>query len=425
VASDVTELPAIERLLAWLERNGWAGYDPYDIKGCPLFLSLQRAQGTPARAARRSLLALEFILPRLTRRVAGTPRTINAKAMGLFADAYTDLWVALGEQSHLDRALEAVSWLDRNASRDYPGLSWGYPFDWQSRIFIPAGTPSSVVTSIVGNAYWNLYRATGDALYLDRCMEICTFFRDGLNQDHFDRQRLCFSYTPLDRFHVHNANLFVAEFLIRVGKEVKQEELVNLGMLAVEYSLSEQNDDGSLCYWGQDQDDRCRLDHYHSGFEIRSLFSIWSHVGGKTIRRAVERYYRFYLENLFREKRVPKMTPRSVYPIDIHSCAEAILCNLRLCRQFPEGHEYLQNAVPWVIKSMQCGDGHFAYAIRKVGGIPVKSTMPYIRWGQAWMLRSLSALLRDQVSSRPARGLGAPSSSNRSSVEATTSGGGL
>ena len=33
---------SISLLDRWIEKNGWAGYDPYDIKGTKLFLLFQK-----------------------------------------------------------------------------------------------------------------------------------------------------------------------------------------------------------------------------------------------------------------------------------------------------------------------------------------------------------------------------------------------
>lgn len=33
---------SIDSLDNWIEKNGWAGYDPYDVKGTKLFLFLQK-----------------------------------------------------------------------------------------------------------------------------------------------------------------------------------------------------------------------------------------------------------------------------------------------------------------------------------------------------------------------------------------------
>ncbi len=379
---------SIESLDQWLTKNGWAGYDPYDLKGLRLF-----TKNDPSlfeKVVRKGVLQFEPFAPYLLRRLFCVKKEINPKAMGLFADSYLTLYRVTGKHSYLSKAEEALRWLDQNYSKGYSGKCWGYPFDWQSRIFIPRGTPSSVVSSVVGNAYWQFYKLTGEKDYLQTCESICSFFVNDLHIDRVGGQRVCFSYTPLDNFHVHNANLFVAEFLIRIGSETKNKHFIDLGLEALNYTLAEQNEDGSICYWGKDQDDKCHLDHYHSGFEIRNLYSIWKLTGEERVYRAVERYYRFYLTNFFKDKAIPKITPKSTYPINIHACAEALLCNATLASDFPEGQEYLANATRWVIENMQDGRGYFHYMIKKIKNIKWKVKIPYIRWGQAWMLSGLS-----------------------------------
>lgn len=381
-------ISSVEQLDGWLERNGWAGYDPYDIKELP-FLVKQNLSFF-GKVLRKGFYEIESVAPLFLRGLLRFEKRVNAKGMGLFADAYLKLHKTTGRHKYLLRAEEALDWLSDNYSKGYSGMCWGYPFDWQSRVFIPKGTPSSVVSSTVGRAYWAFYKFTADSKYLDVCKSICEFFLKDLKIDKIAGDKICFSYTPVDNFHVNNANLFVAEFLVRVGKEIGNRDYTDYGLKAVNYTLSEQNDDGSICYWAKDQENRCRIDHYHSGFEIRSLYSIWKLTGDGAIYEALKRYYKFYLDNLFEDKTIPKITPKNTYPIDIHSCSEAILCNCLLCEEFPEGKEYLENSIKWVIENMQTRDGWFVYRIEKTGGLKRKVKIPYIRWGQAWMLRGLS-----------------------------------
>jgi len=383
--------PAVERLDRWLVGNGWAGYDPYDLRGLPFIL---HPASRKARAVRRLILKAENWFPLPIRRILGIETAVNAKGMGLFAEAYRQLYEATGDERHLKRGEEALSWLEAHCAPGYSGCCWGYPFDWQSRVLIPKGTPSSVVSATVGQAFWGFYRMTGERRYLDTCQSVCEFFVRDLKVSRFDNRRICFSYTPIDNFHVHNANLFAADLLIRVGLETSRSSYQDLGMQAAAYALSEQNKDGSLCYWGRDQSDSCRIDHYHSGFEIRSLYGIWKSTTDAEIYRAVQAYYGFYKERLFQRGTIPKMTPTSLYPVDIHSCAEAILCHSTLAPDFPEGRDFLSRCVPWTIEKMQHHDGWFIYMIRDIGGrarYPLE--IPYIRWGQAWMLRALAACL--------------------------------
>jgi rhamnogalacturonyl hydrolase YesR len=315
---------------------------------------------------------------------------VNPKGLGLLAEGFRLRYETTGNTQHLNHSKEAAELLLQNPSRGYSGLCWGYPFDWQSRIFIPRYTPSSIVSATIGHALWGLSQTTGQAHYVDACTEICRFFINDLNHDVLDGNRICFSYTPIDRFHVHNANLLVSEFLIRVGTHVGSTEFVDHGYRALHYALSEQNADGSLCYWGRDQDSRCRIDHYHSGFDIRSLYGIWKATDDPGVRDALDRYYAFYRTRLFDRRFHILYRPDRRYPVNIHSCAEAILCNATLARDYSEAWEYLEHASAWTVEQMQNTNGSFAFMRRRLGPIRWTNRIPYLRWAQAWMLRALA-----------------------------------
>ena len=348
------QISLVERSIAqldnWITQNGWAGYDPYDFKQHPLFTTSKST--FTKKTLGRAILLTESFFPMLTRRALHIPREVNAKAMG---------------------------------------LCWGHPFGWQSRIFITKNTPSSIISAVGGDAFWRFYQLTGKSDYINNCESICEFFLNDLNIDELGEDKICFSKTPLDHFHIHNSNLFVADFLIKVGKELHNENYIRTAEKALNYTLSEQNEDGSICYWGRDQNDKCRIDHYHSGFEIRSLYEIWKSTEDADVYNALKAYYNFYKNELFEKKIIPKMTPSSLYPINIHSCAEAILCHSTLALDFPPARNYLRSCVPWILRTMQKADGSFIYMIKNLKDIiRWKINIPYIRWGQAWMLRALA-----------------------------------
>jgi hypothetical protein len=381
---------SIARLDHWMTRYGWAGYDPYDLKQHP-FLSSTSGSAFSQRVLRQILLITESFFPSIPRKALRIPKTVNPKAMGLFAAGYQVLYEATRNTTYLEKAQRALQWLEENPCQGYHGLCWGHPFRWQSKIPIPKDTPSSVITAIIGDAFWRSYQNTQDHRFLHHCQSICEFFLRDLNIDVLGEDSLCFSKTPLDHFHIHNGNLFVADFLIKVGKVSGRKDYLEMAEKALTYTLKQQNENGSLCYWGKDQEKECKIDHYHSGFEIRGLYSIWKSMGDPKVYEALKKYYRFYCENLFTSERLPKMTPRSFYPVNIHSCAEAILCHSTLAPDFPEALGYLQQCVPWTLRVMQDGEGWFIYMVRKVQGqFDWKLKIPYIRWGQAWMLRALA-----------------------------------
>jgi rhamnogalacturonyl hydrolase YesR len=381
------------RLDEWVDQQQWVGYDPYDLRGHPLFVRLLRLKSRLSRKVTNRILAATERAPLLTRRVFGIKKTVNAKAMGLLVAAYANLARAKGDLKSLDKAKQCADWLLRNPSSGYHGLCWGYPFDWQSIGFLPRGTPSSVVSATVGDGLWRLYEATNEQRFWDACVSICEFFLKDLNRDETDEQTLCFSYTPKDRGHVHNANLFVAEFLARVGARMQIEEYVNMAVRAGNYALNEQRPDGSLNYFGtvDDKHNAGHRDCYHSGFETRALWGLWKATGDDRFRQAALRYLDFFYRTYLRDDGAVWLRPHSQYPIDIHGCAEALLCPAALREAAPSRFDGAwPKVLNWIVANMQNPDGSFAYRKCANGRI---CRIAYFRWGQAWMLRSLSEVM--------------------------------
>lgn len=394
---------SIEALGGWVAQNGWSGFDPHDIRGTkPFIFLLQPIRSIPLKILRRlaltPLAAFTTEFPALSRTLFRVKPTINAKGMALFARAYLQLYTVTGLERHRERALECLAWLEGNTAPGFDEPCWGYPFDWQSGVATPANTPASVVTSAAADAFWTAFKVLGDRRYLHMCEGICRFFLKHLNRDEMQDGTLCFSYTPLDDFHVHNANLMVAEILVRVGRETGNDDWEETGIRAANYALAEQNPDGSLFYWGRVQDHACPscIDHYHSGFEIRALHGIGEMTGRSEFQTAASRYYAFYRKNLVApagDDIMPKMTPSSVYPVNVHSCAEAIMLNAQMVGDFPEARPLLDGLASWVLANMQNADGSFAYMLQRRFGRVVRFDFPYLRWGQAWMLLALSQYL--------------------------------
>jgi len=380
---------ALKCALAWLDANGWAGYDPYDVRGTSLFLRLNRHSFTSA-----VFKVFCLLFPRWSRLLLRIPRNINAKAVALIAHASLDTWVLRKQPEDLSRAQRALVWLESHPSTGYSGLCWGYPFDWDNRTFIPRGTPSSVVTAIAAESFLRAYELLGDPHWLEVARSCAVFIARDLQRDEISEQELCFSYTPLDRWHVHNANLFSCATLARVGYLSGTNEWADLVRRGTAYTLRAQRADGAWAYWGPPDGGLYMVDHYHTGFVLRCL-DIISRYSDVDVLAALERGYIFYREHLFTGAGLPKRTEDDLYPIDIHSCAEAILCLTALSERFPTGLSLARRVAEWTVSHMQAADGHFFY--RRYPGLIIR--FPFVRWSQAWMLRALSALLLAEQSS--------------------------
>ena len=118
-------MQSITQLDGWITINGWAGYDPYDIKGRPwvLKLSYNRNQNRASRLIKGGLLLSIEVFPRASRRLLRVKKEPNAKAMGLFASAYLKLYENLREEAYLQKDFECLKWLEANEIEGYAGLS--------------------------------------------------------------------------------------------------------------------------------------------------------------------------------------------------------------------------------------------------------------------------------------------------------------
>ncbi len=160
---------------------------------------------------------------------------------------------------------------------------------------------------------------------------------------------------------------------------------------AINYTLANQLPDGSFDYNGPPEKPQNHFDNYHTGFVLRMLYSIWKLTERKDVFTALHTCYSHYIKNFFENDSIPKLMPDKKYRIDIHSCAESINCLSVLSPTFPEGLKLAENILRWTIENLQDKSGYFYYGILKsrFTGIPFKSKIPYIRWGEAWMMRAL------------------------------------
>ena len=390
----------LQRLEKWFDENGYAGWDPYDISGTKFYLNLLKDRPNIYKKIFRLCFSISAdIFPLFIRKILKVETQVNAKAMGLLLTSYTNLFVATKNTLYIDKAINVAHWLIAHRTNGYNGFSWGYPFDWQSVILIPQNTPSSVVTAVVGDGFYSLYKITQDEQYINICKAICSFFVNSLHRSVDEEGKVCFSYTPIDDYQVHNANLFVGEFLARVGREVNNENWVELGIKCGNFALSEQQDEGYLPYWSLAQTEThsgniIRTDHYHSGFEIRMLYGLWVTTGLEQFRQAYQKYYEWYLSNMFTEGGLVKLTPTRYYPVNIHAIAESILCQATLLDCYPERLYSIKSIIKWAEQNMEYKGGRYVYMIKKYPAFGEwKIKIPMIRWGQSWMLRALSQAL--------------------------------
>ena len=393
----------LNQLFNWLKSNGWAGWDPYDIYDNQIGMWMAKRENIVQRIANGLTSRANDFCPILLRKALRVKPKINAKAMGLFAAGFLQMEASGNSPLQINGEpgyLQCFRWLENNKVVRFGGCGWGYPFDWRSRVLIPRNTPTVVNSAIIGDAYWLKYKYFGDKESLLQCENICQFIMSGLNRIGYKNGgSFCFSYTPVDKFQVHNANLFGAEFLIRIGMETGRNNWVETGLAAANFSLSEIRENGTLNYWSNNQADGLQQDTYHSGFEIRAINSIACLTGDKDFRQAADKYFRTWLRDFFSKDGVPCFNREQTDIIEVHSCAEALLCAAKMFETGNFSRELFLKHVKGVLSAAEklwvqeaLDKGYFASKRYKQFGFDIKINIPYIRWGQAWMFRALTAV---------------------------------
>ncbi|RLD36334.1 MAG: hypothetical protein DRI74_09265 [Bacteroidetes bacterium] len=263
-------ISAIKKLDKWLDRTGWIGYDPYDIKGVPVFLWLERNKTNIAvKGIEMLATALITLFPLWSRRFFQIRPQLNAKAIALLARAYLKLYKIWMENKFLEKSYDALNWLIQNNHAPKTNqLGWGYPFDWQSVIFIPKRTPLIVVSALGGHALLDAYEATRESKWLGNAKKVKNFLINGLNVTMYDDESISFSYSPLDNFKVINSNLYSASFLSRFGKLANDSEAIEISRRIRKFAIRHQREDGAWEYWA---DRPSIVDAYHHGIILEWL----------------------------------------------------------------------------------------------------------------------------------------------------------
>lgn len=371
----------------WVEQRDYAGHEPFDILSSPLL------QG---RWARWWPLAIPFV--QFGKRFAGlqlrrwlrVPQSKNPKAIGLFLSAYCDL-ARCGDDTR-SAAAYLKSELKRLRSPNEPEYCWGYDWDHVSRGgWMPAHSPNCIATCFCAHALLDMAEVFGDAEAWDLAQSAGQFLITRLNRSVDTPEYLCFSYTPRDHMKVYNASVHAGALLARLAP--RDPEYSQMARRTMNYLVASQRRDGAW-YYGATLIHRW-IDSFHTAYNLGALLSYRRCTRDSTFDDAIRLGYEYYVSNFFRADGGPKYFHNSVYPIDIHSCSQAVLTFCDFAEQDKHARERAFNVTRWTLEHMRGADGAFFYQAHRFW----TNRTPYMRWGQAWMLRALARLKRQYLCS--------------------------
>jgi hypothetical protein len=386
-------LDSLLKLEDYIKTQNYSGFDPYDALNSNVLNNFKNKY--------LKLAATQFFVysPRNFRNFFQIEPGRNPKALGIFLQAYCKMFKSnIIEENYFKKVYtKLTNFLLKNYSQGYSGYCWGFNFNWQDFTrYSKKNMPTVVVTSYIANSFLDLFEITENKKYLNVAISSCEFILKDLNVIE-NNKGICFSYTPIDNFSIHNANLIGAALLARVHSITNQNMLLEYAKQAFDFSLNCQKDDGSWAYsidpvTGRE---RNQID-FHQGFILDSIINFMKYSNPKDdkYKKSLLKGADFYMNKQFNKEGHSKWRLPMKCPVDIHHQAQGIITFSRLYGILKE-NKYLHFARKislWTIENMQDKSGYFYYQKWPL----ITNKIPYMRWGQAWMMSALSQVLMIQ-----------------------------
>jgi hypothetical protein len=175
---------------------------------------------------------------------------------------------------------------------------------------------------------------------------------------------------------VLGASLLIRLYKLNGNKRLKQTALDSLG-----YCFKHQREDGAWTYAQTDLQQW--IDSFHTGFILESIRHFLYIGEAAQWKEQYRQGVSYYANNFFLEDGTPKYYSGKVFPIDIHSPAEAVYF---FSGEADEYSNLTEKIINWMIINMWDKSGYFYF--RKTPHFTNK--ISYTRWSQAWGLRALT-----------------------------------
>ncbi|MDR7098306.1 hypothetical protein J2X04_000653 [Lysobacter niabensis] len=371
------------RLLDAMRREGYAGYDPFDLLNSRL---LRRTPLYRSSWFRLAWLQLGKRLPVNLRPVLRVPKMRNPKGVALVIDGLLEDYARTGEGALLGQARELGSWLVEQRSQHEEWADhacWGYHFDWQARAFyVPAGKPNVVTTCYVARALYRLGNITGDLGVQALALDAARFISKALYTEAGGR---CFyAYIPGETAFVHNASLWGSAWCAFAGTKLGDDAMVAQALTVARQSLREQASDGSWVYGARGHHQF--IDGFHTGYNLEALCMLRDALGTEEFDDSIRSGFEYYRETFFTEDGIAKYYRGNTYPLDMHSFAQAVLTLLKVGGK-ERDVELCGKVVARAIELMYLPQtGQFIYQRSRWHA----NRISYARWTQSWAYYSLA-----------------------------------
>jgi hypothetical protein len=392
---------AFKRLMQYLSNAPLATYDIYDFMGVPWIgrLFIKRRQGDRLSGPLiKAVQGAVLLAPVLSRRLLGIKPTEMSGALAFYAHALCDASIHDQDQQHVAQARDLLARVAEMRLGEAELPAWGFPFAWPRDVLVPANTPITYSTAVVGQAYLRLWELTKDAQAREQVLACRRSIMQRFNETNYDDGSRALGYTVLDSTSVINVSAIAGCFLLQTRAVDKDVEVDDYAASLLRFVLNHQAPDGSWPYSTKD----AFVDGSHTGMVLQALANAAACTADMPLRErcisALKKGLSYYLDKLFTSDGLPMMYSTAAYPLDIGTVAEAIsafdaLWPLRdLLGEARIGRMawLWRTTAVYAVQLLQDRDGSFAARYYP----PLKMNMHSLRWGASQALRALALTLR-------------------------------
>jgi hypothetical protein len=374
------------KLFDWIKKEEFVGYDPYD--GCNTnYLFLRRNQ-----FIRLFLTYFHKFSPINFRKLFRIDKRTNYKSLALINLALDRGYGGEDKTSIIKKNINKIisgSLIEKHGYHCWNGNNM---YIQSTTEYQTSQTPGIIGTIFCGYAILNYYKNYEKSDYLKNILfSAKQYLLDNLLTKH--NGSFFFRYKPITPGHnlTFNASLKAAGFIAEVNKYFGVDDCDEIIHSCFDLVVSFQKNDGS---WNMGinfkTDQQKKQIDFHQGYVLDSLLRYLEIYGRDD--RIVESYKKglnFYYKNQFLTNgqgiyRYPKK-----WPVNIHNQAQGMITFSKAESNNHNYKRFAETIAKWTINNMLDSSGYFYYL--KYPFITYK--IPFIRWGQAWMLYALSYLI--------------------------------
>ncbi len=382
---------SLNNLYYWVKKNKYCGYDLYDGLNNSILKNL--------RYSYTGFLIIQFNKhsPINFRPILKIKKGISQKGTALFTISYAHLYDLTKSDIFLDEIKMGLDFIiKKSLISKYGYHCWAcfyYPYVTFDKSGYDSSIPHIIATTRIIISLVKVYNILQDEELKDFAIDATRFItsKDMIIQK---RNMIFFNYTLLkDKTIVLNASAQALEAIANVLSIRDDSEIRSIAENVVLSLIKLQHDDGSWDYSIYESGKRRGQLDFHQGYMIDGLLAFLPFASSdikdqieRSIYSGVNVYKKQFLSRGQSFYRYPQL-----YPTDIHHQAQGVITFSKLYNS-TNNDEYLQFArkiLIWTIENMQDPSGFFYY--QSYGSF--KNKIPYMRWGQAWMMLALATFL--------------------------------